>query len=234
MALMLTRRLLLVVLAGAAPLASASFMEGCGNAAQTGDGTSLVDGAAQDAKLDTGHVGMDAAPDADDGGPPTPVMMCADAGFITISGDGPLQTLRSNSFPNVFHAGDPQYPWAVAYYHQGLSLGGSATPDGGASLLFDVEIVEDQDGGLTIFGPGSAYSYATYTRQDGTLFSPTSGLAASVTLTEADPPGGIVAGSYTATVVDSTQPDASTLSLSGTFSACRLHDTGGPTPPHHE
>jgi hypothetical protein len=122
----------------------------------------------------------------------------------------------------------------VAYLRQGLSIGGSESPDGGASLLFDIEIIEDPDGGLTVLGAGSSYSNASYTRPDGTVFSPSSALNASVTLTEAEPPGGFVAGSYTATVVDSTQPDAASLSLSGTFLTCRLHDVGGPTPPHHQ
>jgi hypothetical protein len=219
----------LVALAGAVPLGSAFFMEGCGSGPAVADRATRVGGAAQDASLDSGDAGIDSVDaDAD-----VPLAPCPDAGgVITINGDGVAQALRYNSFPSVFHDGDPSVPWAVAYYGQGLAIGGSGNPDGGANLKFDIEITEDPDGGLTILGPGSSYRYAYYTRQDGTVFSPTSPLAASVTLTEAGPPGGVVAGSYTVTVVDSAQPDAGILSLSGTFSTCRLRDSGGPTPAH--
>jgi hypothetical protein len=222
--------MLLVALAGAAPLVGASFVEGCGSAPRAADGSTQLDGAAQDANVDSG----DAAPDSDADVLPGPCLVVPDAGyFITIKGDGAEQTLRSNSSPYVFHDVAPSVPWAVVYFEQGLAIGGSESPDGGASMQFDIEIKEDADGGVTLFGPNSGYSDAKYTRHDGTLFS-SSALAAAVTLTEADPPGGILAGCYTVTVVDSTQPDASSLSLSGTFVTRRLPDSGGPIPPHHK
>jgi hypothetical protein len=243
LAAMGARRILLVTLAGVAPLGGASLMEGCGSAPAAGVGTSQVDGASPadgaspEASLAGGEAGIDpgidGAPGPDAGAPPTQCWVCPDGGyFITIDGDGVTQTLRSNSANAVFDFGKPGAPWSQAYYEQGLSIGGSTDPDGGASLEFDIEIKEDPDGGLTIFGPGAAYSYAYYTRQDGTSFSPAPGLSASMTLTEVGPPGGVVAGSYTVTVVDKTQGDAGSLSLSGTFSTCRLCDYIGPTPPH--
>lgn len=201
---------------------------GSGNDASTDE--SLADaGVAQDATLD--HVGRDAgASDSDTGVSPMHGSACPGAGFITIEGDGLPQTLRSNSMPPVFYSRVPLTPWSQAYYRQGFAIGGSENLDGGASLRFDIEIAESPGGGLTVLGTDSGYSYAYYTRQDGTLFSPTSATAASITLTEADPPGGVVAGSYTVTVVDSERADASSLSLSGTFSTCRLRDFSGPTP----
>jgi hypothetical protein len=216
----------------------------CGGIVNGGDGTtdasgsgkdastdgSLADaGAAQDATFD--HVGRDAgAIDSDAGVSPMHGSGCPDAGVITIEGDGLPQTLRSNSTPPVFYFKIPPTPWAQVYDGQGLAIGGSENPDGGAILRFDIEIAESPDGGLTVLGPDSVYSYAYYTRQDGTLFSPTSATAASITLTEVDLPGGVVAGSYTVTVVDSEQADAASLSLSGTFLTCRLRDFSGPTP----
>jgi hypothetical protein len=214
----------------------------CGGIVNGGDGTtdasgpgegastdgSLADaGAAQDATLD--HVARDAGAIGTDAGP-THDSGCNGLGFITIEGDGPPRTLRSNSMPPVFYSKIPPTPWAQEYDGQGLVIGGSEDPDGGATLRFDIEIRESRDGRLTVFGPDPGYSYAYYTRPDGTLFSPTSATAASITLTEAFPPGGVVAGSYTVSVVDSEHADAATLSLSGTFSTCRLHDFSGPTP----
>jgi hypothetical protein len=156
---------------------------------------------------------------------------CPDEGFITIAGDGLPETLRSNSTPPVSYFKIPSTPWAQVYDGQGLAIGGSENPDGGAILRFDIEIAEGPDGGLTVLGPDFVYRYAYYTRQDGTLFSPTSSTAASITLTEVDPPGGVIAGSYAVTVANSEQADAASLSLSGTFSTCRLRDFSGPTPP---
>jgi len=232
--------MVLVTLAAAAPLGAACLTtEGCGSAALVG-----VDAYAPDAAIDVdagidpgsdGAIGSEAGSGSDGaiGSEADVATVCPDAGsFITIDGDGPTQTLRSNSSPAVFLDGIPSAPWAQEYDGQGLAIGGSEPPDGGASLRFDIEITETPDAGLTVVGPGSAYRYAYYTRKDGTLFSPTSSLAASMTLTEADPPGGVVAGSYTVTVVSSAQPDAGSLSLSGTFSTCRLPDFSGPTPPH--
>ena len=219
-------RRILAALVGVAALGGASVAtEDCGS--EPAD----VDGAAQDASVDhvDAGIGWDALSDA---GTPPRYVACPDAGFITIDGDGPTQTVRSNVLPPVEYATIPAFPWSQAYYGQGLAMGGSESPDGGASLIFDIEIQEDADGGLTVLGPGPKYSYAYYTRHDGTSFSPTSGASASVTLTQADPPGGIVVGSYTAIVVDSTQPDAAPISLSGTFSTCRLWDWSGPTPAH--
>jgi hypothetical protein len=216
----------------------------CGGIVNGGDGTTDASasgkdastggalaeaGAAQDATPD--HVGRDAdAIDADAGGPPMHGAGCPDAGFITIEGDGLSQTLRSNSTPPVFYFKIPPTPWAQVYDTQGLAIGGSESPDGGAILRFDIEITESADGGLTVLGPDSVYRYAYYTRRDGTLFSPTSATAATITLTEAGPHDGVVAGSYTVTVVDSEQADAASLSLSGTFLTCRLRDFSGPTP----
>lgn len=218
----------LAAVVGALMLGGASFTaKGCGTPAPA-----VIDAAVQDATVDSHDAGMEdagmeAAIESGADAPSLPV--CPDAGyFITVDGDGVAQTLSSNSSPAVFYQGIPNAPWAQAYYAQGLAIGGSQDPDGGASLRFDIEITENADGGLTIFGPGSVYSYAYYTRQDGTLFSPTSAVAASMTLTQADPPGGLVAGSYAVTVADS---DASSLLLSGTFLTCRLPDFFGPTPP---
>jgi hypothetical protein len=224
------------VLVGAAVLTT----EGCGGVpAGVGVQVSNVDAGldgAVDQNADSGsdgaigsdvEAGSDGAVDAD----ADATVVCGDAGsFITIDGDGPTQTLRSNGSPSNLE-GIPRSPWAQAYYGQGLSIAGSEDPDGGASVRFDVEIAENPDAGLTVLGAGSGYRYAYYIRHDGTLFSPTSALAASITLTEADPPGGIVAGSYTVTVVDAAQPDAGSLSLSGTFLTCRLPDYSGPLPP---
>jgi predicted alpha/beta-hydrolase family hydrolase len=233
-------RLLLATLAAAAPLGIASFTtEGCGSAAPAGVGVAVQDAAVgnDEGGLDSGSDGgIDSDAGSGSAGAIDPdagiAAVCPDAGsFIAIDGDGPTQILRTNSSPAVFYRGVPNAPWAQAYYAQGLSISGSAELDGGASLRFDIEIRESPDAGLTVFGPGSGYSYAYYTGRDGTLFSPTSALAATMTLTQADPPGGVVAGSYTVTVVDSTQPGAARLSLSGTFSTCRLPDFTGPTPP---
>jgi hypothetical protein len=216
----------------------------CGGIVNGGDGTTdasalgedaspdgaLADaGAAHDVTLDP--IGRDAgAIDSDAGLPTIQGSACKDAGFITIEGDGLPQTLRSNSLPPVFDFKFPLTPWAQEYDGQGLVIGGSENPDGGASLRFDIEITESPEGGLTVRGLDSAYRYAYYTRQDGTLFSPTSATAASITLTEADPPGGAVAGRYTLTVVNSDEAGAGSLSLSGTFLTCRLRDFSGSTP----
>lgn len=218
--------MLVAALAGAAALAAAAFAtQGCGSVFGAAD----ADGGGRDATEADGGIDGDAI-DAD-AGAATAHCACPDAGyFITVLGDGPAQTLRSNGGPAIHYPDVPDAPWAQAYYAQGLAMSGSEDPDGGASLQLDIEITEDADGGLALVGPGSAYAYAYYTRQDGTSFSPTSGLSASMTLTEADPPGGLVAGSYTATVVDSKQADGGSLSLSGTFVTCRLCDWSGPTP----
>jgi hypothetical protein len=215
----------------------------CGGIVNGGDGTtdasgsgkdasigSLADaGATQDATVD--HVGRDAVAISDARVPPTHDSGCPSEGFITIEGDGLPETLRSNSTPPVSYFKIPRTPWSQEYDGQGLAIGGSDNPDGGAILRFDIEIAEGPDGGLTVLGPDSSYRYAYYTRQDGTLFSPTSSTAASITLTEVEPAGGVIAGSYAVTVANSEQSDAATLSLSGTFLACRLHDFSGPTPP---
>jgi hypothetical protein len=215
----------------------------CGGIVNVGDGTTDAAGSGTDASTDGSfadagaapdaldHVGRDAVAISDARVPPMHDSGCRDEGFITIEGDGLPLTLRSNSTPPVFYFKIPRTPWAQVYDGQGLAIGGSENPDGGAILRFDIEITEGPDGGLTALGGDSVYRYAYYTRQDGTLFSPTSSTAASITLTEVDPPGGVVAGSYTVTVASSEQADAATLSLSGTFLTCRLHDFSGPTPP---
>jgi hypothetical protein len=235
--------MVLVALAGAAPLGVASLMEGCGSGPASGVGATQVDGGTHadgaSPEASPGSGGSGAGIDSGSGGPiepdgsapPANCWVCPDAGyFITITGDGVAQTLGSNSMPGTATVGIPSVPWAQASYYQGLTMGASTDPDGGASLWFDVEIHEDQNGGLTINTP--TYSYAYYTRQDGTSFSPGPGLSASMTLTEVGPPGGVIAGSYTVAVVDKTQPDAGDLALSGTFLVCRLCDFIGPTPAH--
>jgi hypothetical protein len=148
---------------------------------------------------------------------------CPEAGcFITVEGDGLPRTLLANhESPVAYVAGAfPTVPFAQAYDHQGLVIGGSESVDGGASVRFDVEIDESTNGALSDFGDGSAYHYAYY---DGTVL-----YAASVTLGDAGAPD-LVAGSYALTIVDA---GTSPSSLSGSFVTCRLHDFVGPTPPH--
>jgi len=118
--------MLLAALVGAAMLGSASFTtEGCGSVPAD------VDGAAQDAPAHDVDAGVDGALDSE--GPPAQCV-CPDAGcFITIDGDGPTQTLRSNGIPPVSYVVLPNAPWSQVYYGQGLAMGGSENPDGGAS-----------------------------------------------------------------------------------------------------
>jgi hypothetical protein len=145
---------------------------------------------------------------------------CPDSGcFITVEGDGLPQTLRSNHESPVMYVTFPTVPFAQAYYHQGLVIGGSEAIEGGTSVRFDVEIHEDANETLSDFGDGAAYHYAYYTHQDAAAL-----YAAAVTLSDAGAPD-LVAGSYVLT------SDASP-SLSGAFVTCRLHDYSGPTPPH--
>ena len=107
-----------------------------------------------------------------------------------------------------------------------LKIQGSENPDGGALLDFWYDTNESPPPAPS--GP----ALAMYIRGDGTSFFtwPTFGYPI---YTEIDAPGGVVAGSYAFNVATSMQPDAATLSLSGTFCTLRLRD-GQPRPCPHE
>jgi hypothetical protein len=87
---------------------------------------------------------------------------------------------------------------------------------------------KEPDGGLT-FQPGP--DIVAYRRSDGTTFSSFGDASLTTVYTELGPPGSVVAGSYAVTVAASTQPDAATLSLSGTFFMCRMADSICECPP---
>jgi len=151
--------------------------------------------------------------------------VCPDAGYyFTINGDGDAATLSASSdgVPTAFYFDCCGY--------RAISIVASANLDGGTSIYVERASMENADGGFTFF-PGP--NYAAYYRADGTTFG---GWDASLTtaFTQLDPPGGFVAGSYAVTVASSAQPDASTLSLFGTFLTCRTGDEfcTCPPPPH--
>lgn len=213
----------LAALLGVAALGGASVAtEDCGSVPAD------VDGAAHDASVDdagdacgTTFSCVDAQPD----GSSIETVACPDAGYyVTIDGDGVTQTLTSNVYYGV----------PVAYFidccgYQALGIVGSENPDGGAALRIEQACSKDPDGGLTL---QSGPDYVAYFRSGGTTFSSYGDDASPTTVyTELGPPGSVVAGSYAVTVATSTQPDAATLSLSGTFFMCRVQDSICECPP---
>lgn len=207
------RQMLAGLLAALALGVASVAVEDCGSAPA----------AAQDAGAD-GHDGPDAhnGPDghlASDAGGVSVVCPDADGGYyITINGDGPMQTLSSSG------ASDVSVPWALYEPPCGgiFVIEGSESPDGGSLLYFQYD--EATQSPPPTLGP----AIATYSRGDGTYFFSVPDLGQPI-YTELGAPGGVVAGSYAVTVATSTQPDAATLSLSGTFCTLRLAD-GQPRP----
>ena len=215
-------RRILAPLLGVAALGAASVAtEDCGSTPAD------VDGAAQDASVDavgdacsTPFSCIDAQPD----GPGIETVACPDGGYyITINGDGDAQTF-SSGFDGVPVAYLVDCCGTVA-----LAIDGSKNPEGGASVSLEQACSLDPDGGLTFH---SGPDHVVYVRSDGTTFF-TSGNDASLTTayTAMGPPGSVVAGSYAVTVATSTQLDAATLSLSGTFFTCRTADAICACPP---
>jgi hypothetical protein len=204
----------LAALVGGATLGGAFFAtEGCGSVPADVDGG---DGGAHDATVDTvGDAQLDAQLDG------SGVAVCpGDAGYyITINGDGVPQTLSSNwgfadvSVPAAFY----EPPCARLFV-----IAGSENPDGGTLLYFQIS--------SNTSPPPAPLSAATvvYARPDGAYFHSAPDFGQPI-YTEVGAPGGLVAGSYAVTVATSTQPDAATLSLSGTFCTLRLPD-GPPQP----
>jgi hypothetical protein len=197
----------LAALVGGAALGSASLAtEGCGSVAAN------VDGGAQDATVDA-HAQPDAQPDGSGVGPGA----CSDAGYyITINGDGVARTLSSNW-------GVPDASVPAAYYKPPCDplfvIAGSENPDGGTVLYFQIQIDDNESPPPAPQGPATL----VYARPDGTYFLSAPDFGQPI-YTALDTPGGVVAGSYAVTVATSTQPDAATLSLSGTFCTLRLPD----------
>jgi hypothetical protein len=186
-----------------------------------------VDAAAQDATTDDVDACSDpfACFDADLDAP-TGRVVCPDAAYyFTINGDGDGATLSSATPDGV----------PVAFYfdccgYAALAVAASANPDGGPSVDLERASVEQANGDFT-FLPGP--NYATYYRADGTGFGSYDDSLTTV-ITQLDPPGGFVAGSYAVTVASSNQPDAATLSLSGSFFACRVGNEYCTCPPPHQ
>jgi hypothetical protein len=158
---------------------------------------------------------------------PVTQVVCPDAGYyITVNGDGVMKTL-SSSF-----AGVPVAEFLDCCGSTTFRIVASESPDAGASVQLTQPAFENNvDGGVT-FGPSTN---DVYFRADGTPFASfyVPDASAVNTYTHVDPPGGIVSGSYVATVATSLKPDAATLSISGTFLACRVSDAycGCPPPP---
>lgn len=194
------QRMLTPVIGTVALGAASIAMEDCGS----------VPAVVQDASVDsTGPNAHDAQSDASRVGP------CGDAGYyITIDGDGIPQTLSSNWGSDV---GVP-----AAYYQPPCDplfvIAGSANPDGGTLLYFQIGSNESPGPGSAPQGPVTM----VYARPDGTYFYSAPGFAQPI-YTELGAPGGFVAGSYAVSVVNSAQPDAA-LSLSGTFCTLRVAD----------
>lgn len=216
-------RRILAPLVGVAALGAASVAtQDCGSTPAD------VDGAAQDASVDavgdacsTPFSCIDAQPD----GPGIETVACPDGGYyITIDGDGVTQTLSSGFY------GVPVATLIDCCGYRALSIEGSKNPDGGAGMQLQQPCSKDPDGGLT-FPPG--LDIVAYYRSDGTTFSSFGDASLTTVYTELGPPGSVVADSYAVTVATSTQPDAATLSLSGTFFMCRIADAicGCPPPP---
>ncbi len=218
---MRARRMLLATVVAAGALGGASVAtEGCGSAPAD------VDGAAQDASVDDVDDAcsdpfscVDAQPD----GTGIETVACPDAGYyITIEGDGVTQKLSSGFY------GVPMATLIDCCGYTALSIDGSKNPDGGASVHLQQPCSKDPDGGLTF---DSGPDYAAYFRADGTTFSSNGDASPTTVYTKLGPPGSVVAGSYAVTVAASTQPDAATLSLSGTFFTCRIADSICECPP---
>ena len=179
-----------------------------------------------DAASDLGILGFDVSaydagyePDGPDAAGCLPVA-CPDADYyITITGDGPDQVLRSNNDTLG------EYPFPVQRFtppggEPGFDeVWGSSTMDGGAQFQLFIDGV----GIGTLFYQGA--SGTGYCFDPGYCPDPfgDAGPGFSVTITTDGPPGSVVRGSYAAPAGDFFAPDAGRY-LSGTFVTCRLCD----------
>jgi len=175
-----------------------------------GSASADVDAAAQDATLDVGDECALSFLCFD--GSSVEQTTCPDAAYyVTIQGDGVTQTLASSS------RGLPYAFFFECCGQAAFSVVASENMDGGVSIQFQQPATTNADGGL-VFSSGT--DIVGYFRADGTGFSSYAD-ASPIVYTHVDPPGGVVAGTYAVDVATSSQPDAATLSLSGTFLVCR-------------
>lgn len=218
-------RLLFGVLVAGLAASLATLVVDCGGQ-PTGIDGSLPDAGDVDSSSDVAAA-SDAEPDWWNGCPHFPEwknipVVCPDADyFITINGDGPEQTLRSNA-PTVWAgANAPGYQVPVARYQPAGEnfpnhhVWASGSPDGGTRI--DIS-PDDNTCYLT-----SGKLYCTSVAEAGSV--------AAVIYTQSDPPGGFVAGSYSAVVGGWAYddggmggPTGEVMPIWGKFFACRICD----------
>lgn len=147
-------------------------------------------------------------------GCPNVPVVCPDADYyLTVNGDGFERILRSNDVRDPWGS-DARYDVPLAEFFPGgegapaHQVWATGTPDGGGGYL------TFEEWGIS------------YIRADSTGFTTGWADAAppTVVYTQGDPPGGLVVGSYAGVVGGSPTTDSGTLTLSGTFVACRICD----------
>jgi hypothetical protein len=228
------KRMAFAVLGAAAAASPVVLASACGNSVNpvgVPDAKEIEVGTSPDvAEADDAG---DAEPDWWGGCPDLPVV-CPDADYyFTVNGDGPEQILHSNVWTSPGwrdnlgpSPGDAGYhvPFARIYHWPenppARDVSGSDSPDAGAH-------VEKDDGGGAVLRWAGTYveiveHQVLYAKDDTQYSSVYADAQADVVYTQADPPGGVVAGTYSVSVAS--PYDAGVLSIWGKFYTCRICD----------